>query len=62
MGALEKNSAQAKSVPYLQAGKGKKGAADFLASLAAVEMRDFKVGGLLACGNKSVLRSSSNSR
>jgi hypothetical protein len=48
----EKNSAQANGVPYLQAGKGKKGAADFLASLAAVEIRDFKVGGMLAGGNK----------
>jgi ketosteroid isomerase-like protein len=48
-----KSSAQAKGVPYLQAGKGKKGAADFLASLAATdEMRDFKVGGILAGGNK----------
>lgn len=48
----ERSSAQAKGVPYLQAGKGKNGAADFLASLAAVEMREFKVGGLLAGGHK----------
>jgi ketosteroid isomerase-like protein len=48
----EKNSAQAEGIPYLKAGKGKKGAADFMASLAAIEIRDFKVGGLLAGGNK----------
>lgn len=48
----EKNAAQAKGVPYLQAGKGKKGAGDFFASLAGVEMRDFRVLGLLAGGNK----------
>jgi ketosteroid isomerase-like protein len=48
----EKNAAQDKGVPYLQARKGKQGAADFLASLAAVEMREFTVGGILAGGNQ----------
>ena len=48
----KENSAQAKGVPYLQARKGKQGAADFLASLGAVELRDFKVGSILGGGNK----------
>lgn len=48
----EKNYAQVQGVPYLQAGKGKKGAGDFFASLGAIEMRDFKVLGILAGGNK----------
>jgi ketosteroid isomerase-like protein len=48
----EGNSAQAKGVSYLQPRKGKKGAADFFASLSAVELRDFKVGSILAGGNK----------
>jgi len=48
----ETNSAQAKGIPYLRAGKGKKGAGDFLASLAALEIRDFKVGDLMAGGDK----------
>ena len=48
----ETNSAQAKGIPYLRAGKGKRGAGDFLASLAAIEIRDFKVGDLLAGGTK----------
>lgn len=48
----EKNHAQAKGVPYLRAGNGKKGAADFFASLASIEIRQFKVLGLLSGGNK----------
>jgi uncharacterized protein len=48
----EKSPAQARGVRYLQAGQGKQGAADFLASLAAVEMRDFKVGDILAGDDK----------
>jgi ketosteroid isomerase-like protein len=48
----ENNFAQAKGIPFLRAGKGKKGAGDFLASLAAIEIREFKVGDLLAGGDK----------
>ena len=48
----ENNSAQAKGVAYVQARTGKKGAADFLASLAAVEIRVFEVGGILVGGTK----------
>src|SRR5262245_32203099 len=48
----QNNFAQAKGIPYLQARKGKKGCADFLASLAAIEIREFTVGGLFGSGNK----------
>ena len=46
------NSAQLKGIPYLRAGRGKKGAGDFFASLAGIEIRGFAVGGLLAGGDK----------
>ena len=48
----DKNHAQATGIAYMQRRQGKQGASDFFGTLAAIEMRDFKVLSILSGGNK----------
>src|SRR5438046_7951857 len=46
------NSAQKRGVPYLQARRGKAGVGEFLASLAAIELKSLDVLNLMEGGNQ----------